>query len=347
LQEINLSWVDIYKDGPSVTELRRRMGACLTALCVNTAIPLTFLISFGAKFFLILAASVMLLPGLQTASACTLFAAAGESVLGGGTIIAKNRDRCPLASGLKVFAPREGYRFLGLVSLDSPEEPAVAGINEKGLVVVDASPSSLAPDQEEVSSAIPLTQALLTRCASVQEVLAQKRLLTASYPVFEMVADRHQVAVIEIAPGGQAAIQVSNRGVLCHTNHFVSAQLLGANQMPCRSSRVRLGRIQQVLAGLGRPFSFADFLTFSQDRQAGPDNSINRLGSTPHETRTLATFVVHLSAEAPHIFTRTSNPGGADTIVNFRLDPAMWDKGLREKIRHVMTRPAFLQGQPD
>jgi isopenicillin-N N-acyltransferase like protein len=300
----------------------------------------------GIKFLLILAASFLLLPGLQPARACTLFAAAGGSVRGGGTLIAKNRDRCPLASGLKVFAPQDGYRFLGLVSLDSPNEPAVAGINEKGLVVVDASPSSLAPNQEEDCRAIPLTQALLTRCASVQEVLAQKKLLHASYPVFAMVADRRQVAFIEIAPGGQVAIQVSDRGALCHTNHYVSSQLLGANQMACHSSRVRWGRIQQLLGEQERPFTLADFLAFSQDRVAGPDNSINRLGSTPNETRTLATFVVHLSDEAPHIFVRMSNPGGADTIVNFRLDPGLWVQGLREKIPAVMTRPAFLQGRP-
>jgi isopenicillin-N N-acyltransferase-like protein len=300
----------------------------------------------GRKIHLILAAWLLLAPALQPARACTLFAAAGESVRGGGALIAKNRDRCPLASGLKVFAPQDGYRFLGLVSLDSPREPAVAGINEKGLVVVDASPSSLAPHQEEDCRAIPLTQALLTRCASVQEVLAQKKLLSASYPVFEMVADRRQVAVIEIAPGGQVAIQVSDRGALCHTNHYVSGQMPGANQIACHSSRVRFRRIQELLAGQRRPLAFADFLALSQDRHAGPDNSINRLGSTPDKTRTLATFLVHLVDEAPHIFVRMSNPGGADTIVNFRLEPALWVQGLREKIGEAAVRPAFLQGMP-
>ena len=264
--------------------------------------------------------------------ACTLFAAAGSSVGGGGTIIAKNRDRCPLVSGLKVFIPQEGYRYLGLVSLDSPQEPAVAGVNEKGLVVVDASPSSLAPHQEEDCRAIPLTQALLTRCASVAEVLAQKELLHASYPVFEMVADRHRVALIEIAPEGQVSIQVSEQGTLCHTNHYLSPQLQWANQMACHSSKVRFRRLRQLLDRQGGPFTFADFLVFSQDRHAGPDNSINRLGSTPRETRTLATFIVQVSNDAPHVFVRMSNPGEPDKIVNFRLDPALWVKGLAEKI---------------
>ena len=295
--------------------------------------------AIDSKFFLNLVTWLLLSLTLHPAQACTLFAALGSSVQGGGTIIAKNRDRCPLASGLKVFVPQHGYRHLGLVSLDSPKEPAVAGINEKGLVVVDASPSSLAP-QEEDCHAIPLTQALLTRCASVDEVLAQKELLLASYPVFEMVADRHQVAVIEIAPEGQVSIQISPRGSLCHTNHYLSFQLLWANQMACHSSRVRLRRIKQLLDRQGRPFTFADFLVFSQDRQAGPDNSINRFGSTSRETRTLATFVVHLSDDAPHVFVRMSNPGEPDKIVNFRLDPALWLGGLREKIEATsLKRP--------
>jgi isopenicillin-N N-acyltransferase-like protein len=217
------------------------------------------------------------------------------------------------------------------VSLDFPKEPAVAGINEKGLLVVDASPSSL-PPQEEDCRAIPLTQALLTRCATVDEVLAQKKLLRASYPVFEMVADRHQVAVIEIAPEGQVFIQVNYQRTLCHTNHYLSSQLLWANQMAYHSSKVRFRRIKQLLDWQVGPFTFADFLAFSQDRHADPDNSINRFGSTSREPRTLATFVVQLSDDAPHVFIRISNPGEPDKIVNFRLEPALWVKGLREKI---------------
>jgi hypothetical protein len=290
--------------------------------------------AIGSTVFLNLVVWLLLSFAPQPAQACTLFAALGSSVSGGGTIIAKNRDRCPLASGLKVFVPPAGYRHLGLVSLDSPNAPAVAGINEKGLVVVDASPSSL-DLQEEDCRAIPLTQALLTRCASVEEVLAQKELLSASYPVFEMVADRRQVAVIEIAPGGQVSIQVSGQGSLCHTNHYLSSPLLWANQRAHPSSKVRFRRIKQLLDRQGGPFTFADFLVFSQDRHAGPDNSINRLGSTSRKTRTLATFVVQLSDDAPHVFVRMSNPGEPDTVVNFRLEPALWVSGLPEKIQAI------------
>ncbi|MFZ2087131.1 MAG: C45 family autoproteolytic acyltransferase/hydrolase [Desulfobaccales bacterium] len=283
-----------------------------------------------SKVFVYLVAAGLVFLAAPPAQACTLFAASGQSVQGGGVIIAKNRDRSPLRSGLKVFVPREGYRHLGLVSLDSPDAPAVAGINEKGLVV-DASPSSL-PLTEEDCSAVPLTQALLNRCASVDEVLAQKELLRASYPVFEMAADRHKIASIEVAPGGQVSVQVSRQGTLGHTNHYMSPSLLWANQTAHHSSQVRLARINQLLARPGAPYSFADFLVLSQDRNAGPDNSINRLGSAPEKTRTLATFVVHLAHDAPHVFVRTSNPGEPDEKVSFRLEPHLWVKGLQKKI---------------
>ena len=267
------------------------------------------------------------------ARACTLFAAAGSMVEGGGTIIAKNRDRSPQRSALRVSAPRDGFKHLALVATDSPANPAaVAGINEKGLVVVDALPSSLA-SEEENCGAVALTQALLSQCASVDEVLARRELLGASYPVFEMVADRHKVAVIEVAPRGQVAVKVGDQGLLYHTNHYLDPRLLGANQKAYDSSSVRYRRIGQLLSRQRLPFALEDFLAFSQDRHDGPDNSINRTGSTPTETRTLATWiVVQLPGKAPRVFARIANPGERQKIYNFRLEPAWWAKGLKEKL---------------
>lgn len=269
------------------------------------------------------------------AQACTLFAAAGDRVAGGGALIVKNRDRDPQESALKVCSPKGGYRHLALVSAANPEEAAVAGINEKGLVVVDARASCLPAERQQKCGAVALTQALLSRCASVDEVLAQKDLLAASYPVFEMVADLHKVAWIEVAPGGLVAFRVSGRGALCHTNHYLDPDLGWANCRATLGSRVRLRRISKLLAdqeASDRKFTFADFLIFSQDRHDGPDRSINRFGSTPRETRTLATFEVRLSGAAPHVFVRLNNPGEPEKIVNFILEPGLWTKGLREKV---------------
>jgi hypothetical protein len=282
--------------------------------------------------FLALVAWLLLSPGAKPAPACTLFAAAGNRVEGGGTIIVKNRDRTPRQSALKVFVPPDGYKHLALVSTDSPKEPAVAGVNAKGLAVVDATPGTLTADEEKLG-AVALTQALLTRCASVDEVLAQKELLAASYPVFQMAADGRKIAMIEIAPQGRVAVKVMDRGSLCHTNHYLDPRLLGDNQKSNRSTRIRYYRIDRLLSRQSRPFTLEDFLAFSQDRHDGPDHSIFRTGSTPTKIRTLATWIVaHPAAGAPRVFVRIANPGERQKIVTFRLEPSLWAKGLREKI---------------
>ena len=279
--------------------------------------------------------SFMMVAACPAARACTMFAAAGDRLAGGGALIVKNRDRDPQGSALRVCTPKGGYRHLALVAAANPKEAAVAGINEKGLVVVDARASCLPAERQQKCGAVALTQALLGRCASVDEVLAQKDLLAASYPVFEMVADLHKVAWIEVAPGGLVASRVSERGALCHTNHYLDPDLGWANCRATPGSRVRLRRISKLLTdqeAANQKFTFADFLVFSQDRHDGPDRSINRFGSTPPETRTLATFVVQLSGAAPHVFVRMNNPGEPEKIVNFILEPELWTKGLKEKV---------------
>lgn len=267
------------------------------------------------------------------AQACTLFAAAGSRVEGGGTIIVKNRDRTPRRSAIKFIAPADGFKFLALVDADSPRGSAVAGVNEKGLAVVDALPGNLPPQQEEYSEAVNLTGTLLSRCASVEEVLACQELFRASYPVIEMVADGRHIALIEIAPQGRVAIKTDGQGVLCHTNHYLDPRLEDADLKPGSSSCIRYGRIDQLLSRQFCPFVLEDFLAFSQDRHDGPDDSICRRGSTPTETRTLATWIVsHPAGGVPRVWVKITNPGERQKIVNLRLEPALWAKGLNGKI---------------
>ncbi len=284
----------------------------------------------------ILVLSFWLLFALAAASpaqACTLFAAAGSRVEGGGTLIVKNRDRSPRRSAIKFIAPAAGFKFLALVDAGSPNSSAVAGVNEKGLAVVDALPGNLPPQQEEYSEAVNLTGTLLSRCASVEEVLACQDLFRASYPVIEMVADGRRVALIEIAPGGRVAVKASGQGILCHTNHYLDHRLEGADLKPSTSSCVRYHRIGQLLSRQACPFVLEDFLAFSQDRHDGPDNSICRRGSTPTETRTLATWIVaHPAAGVPRVWVKITNPGEQEKITDLRLNPAWWANALEEKI---------------
>ena len=90
-------------------------------------------------------ALLVFLPCLWTnpeAHACTLWAAAGSRVKGGGVIIAKNRDMPPdHRQELRLVKPPGGFRYLGLVAVDRDDASVKAGVNEKGLVIVDAAAS--------------------------------------------------------------------------------------------------------------------------------------------------------------------------------------------------------------
>ncbi len=264
--------------------------------------------------------------------ACTLFAAAGSRVEGGGTLLVKNRDRTPRKSALKFVAPAGGYKFLGLVDADDSHSAAVAGVNEKGLTVVDALPGNF-PDHPHYPGSVALTQALLSRCASVPEVLACRDLFRASYPVIEMAADGRQIAMIEIGPQGRVAVKVKDQGLLYHTNHFLDPRLEAADPHPSASSRRRYHRLGQLLSRQACPFVLEDLLAFSQDRHDGPDNSICRRGSSPEEPRTLATWIVaHPAKGVPRLWVKITNPGEGEKIADLRLNPAWWMGGLKRKV---------------
>ncbi|MBM4296032.1 MAG: hypothetical protein FJ126_14180 [Deltaproteobacteria bacterium] len=261
--------------------------------------------------------------GIQPAHPCTLFAAAGGRVEGGGTLICKNRDRAPRRSALKMFKVPGELKFLGLVDASSREQPAVAGVNEKGLVVVDATASSL-PARDRRGDAASLTEKALAACASVDAALARKD-IWARHPAFHLLADGKKIAIVEAAPRGQVAVMVRDQGALCHTNHYLDGKLAGANRLLKESSWVRQARIWELLAGHRAPLNLEDFLNFSQDQDDGPDNSIWRTGGKPRATRTLATWIVaHPQGQAPRLFVKIANPGEPEEIREIQLDTAFW-----------------------
>lgn len=242
------------------------------------------------------------------AAACTLWAAAGQAA-GGGTIIAKNRDWAPdHTQELRLEKPVKGLAYYGLFAVGGSAPGLKAGLNEKGLVVVTASASSI-PTEQRRSMAYTknLAARLLAECQTVDDVLNRVELFRG--PQFLLLADRTKTACIEIGPGGAYTVRSVNDGPLFHTNHYLSPELAGANVKIGASSRERLGRIG-VLLSSGQPYGLTDFVRFSMDQAAGPTNSIWRTGRTPSGERTLATWIVALPpGQAPQIYVRLANPG--------------------------------------
>ena len=277
------------------------------------------------KINLPMLAGLLLAFNTQPAHPCTLFAAAGSRVEGGGTLIAKNRDRAPRRSALKMFSSPGGFKFLGLVDASSREQPAVAGVNEQGLVVVDASASCL-PERDRRGDCASLTEKALAACASVDAAVARKE-IWARHPAFHLLADGKKIAIVEAAPHGQVAVRVRDQGALCHTNHYVDGKLNWANRLLKVSSWVRQARIWELLAGHRAHLNLEDFLNFSQDQDDGPDNSIWRTGGKHRATRTLATWIVaQPRGQAPRVYVKLANPGESEEIRELQLDTNFWQK---------------------
>lgn len=270
---------------------------------------------------------VTLIAGLSSGravEACTLWGAAGGAVAGGGTLIAKNRDWVPdHRQELRVVQPRQGYRSLVLVAVGGAEPGVKAGVNEKGLVIVSATAGEVpAGERRAADRNRGVIGRLLARCAGVEDLLAEIGIFDR--PAFYLVGDRKEIALIEVAPDGSRAVSRTASGSLHHTNHYLAADPGGLARRPSASSRARAARIAELLESTGRAYTIADFIRFSEDRHAGPDNSIWRRGGEPSKRRTLAAWIVALPESGrPQLYLKLANPGEAERVCAIDVQAAL------------------------
>ncbi len=263
----------------------------------------------------------------SSAQACTLWSANGSTVRQGGTLIVKNRDWRPDHKQiLRMIIPETGYRYMGIYAMYGKSSHGLkAGINEKGLVIVTASASSIPAQERKTdagknSSAIKHPyEAILRTCSTVEDVLKQERIFAG--PQFIMAADKTETALLEIGPDGHYAASVEKNGYMYHTNHYVLQSMTSFNKTAGISSLTRYDRIGELLGSAGTPFTLDTFSSFAMDQHDGPDNSILRTGSTPGKTRTLATWAVYIPEEgSPVIRIRLMNPRTQEQTAEFTAD---------------------------
>lgn len=261
---------------------------------------------------------IWLFGGSASADACTLWAAAGDAVEGGGVMLVKNRDWAPdHQQELRLITPKQGLRYFGLFATGK-ESGLRAGINEKGLSVVSATAGSIpAVERRKMPRKMGVLREILRTCDTVDDALQRTDLFLG--PQFIMMADRNKIAYIEIGPQGKHSIRSESKGALYHTNHYVEDSLLDENQKIGSSSSTRYQRISALLGG-AKPFSVDDFISFSQDRVAGPDHSIWRTGAKQSSVRTLATWLVYSPFLGDtQIYVRLANPGQQEVVRTYTL----------------------------
>jgi hypothetical protein len=272
--------------------------------------------------------TLLWLLSFQPSEACTLWGAAGDAVEGGGTLVAKNRDWAPdHRQELVVLRPSEGYRSVALMAAGGDAPGIKAGVNEKGLVIVSASAGQFpSAERKKIGQKKRLLSHFLATCASVEELLKQVELMRR--PVFYLVGDRTELAVIEVAPDGRRTVTRTVSGTQHHTNHYCAIEPPGLKRKPGASSLLRYDRIEELLKAPEKPFDLDGFTRFSEDRNAGPDNSIWRTGSDRAGHRTLATWLVSVPPSgSPQLYLKTADPGEPERVCRLAVEEALRLKG--------------------
>lgn len=250
--------------------------------------------------------------------ACTLWSASGGRVKEGGSLIAKNRDWLPdHYQELRLISPPNGLKYIGIFAIGGKSPGLKGGINEHGLVVVSATAGSIPRrERQSMSRTRQLLNKILSECGSVDEALKKSECFLG--PRHLLLADKYKTAVIEIAPNARYAAKITHNGILYHTNHYLDDNLLKYNRKIGDSSLIRLQRIAALLDSESQPFTLEGFIAFSNDRNAGVNNSIWRTGKTKTATRTLLSWIVALPRSgSPRVYVKMANPGEREKIYSF------------------------------
>ncbi len=273
-----------------------------------------------------LAAACLVLSLASASGACTIWAATGETVKGKGTIVAKNRDNnTELYTALKASFPAKGIPFYGIFDIEA-DGYVTAGINKRGLVIVNASANSVPRKKRHVATE-DLTERLLVTFGSVDALLSDRSLFKHSHPAIYIVGDETKIASIEVAPGGKVAVSIKGKGVLAFTNHYTDTRLAGANERLSRGSLTRLARIEELLKREPLPYTQDGFIALSNDKDGGGDGSVWRSANGSTKIRTLASWIVYLPPKgAPRLYVKLANPNEAEKEHRLDLDELFWDE---------------------
>ncbi len=284
---------------------------------------------YGSVLLLFLAWSMLLFPSAGFAS--TIWSAAGTSTASGGTLVAKNGDW--LLEPMPVLGLRKtksGTKYYGLFAEYQGKLDLKAGINEHGLVVVSASAPYSGVQLREMPRTQHLNEKLLSRSNSVSKALKQRHLFVG--PRFLILADKKKIALVEIGPENEIAIEVRRDGVLFHTNHYTAPGLLRFNPprpelghtLRRRSSVERHESVAAYMTAKDK-YTMEDFISISQSRDRGADDSIWREGTANSSTVTRMTWILHHSPDAvPELYVKLVFPDRSTSEKRIVLNDAFW-----------------------
>ena len=278
--------------------------------------------------FVMIVTMMITLP-FSHSDSCTLWGSLGSLNKKDETLIAKNRDWKPdHIQIVKIAKPKSGYDYLGLYAEGNDEPGMKAGINQRGLVIVSASASSLPKkERKESTHKNGLMKKILSTYDRVDDILKHQKMFSQTRPLFYMMADKNKMIYIEVGLNGEYSITEQTHGVLYHTNHYLNNDLSSFNKIVGESSLKRFERIKYLLTHSPVGLSFDEFINMSKDQNDGPHNSIFRTGKSQQDERTLATWIVSIPKnDGPMIYIKLRNPGESEKEFKSKIDDTFWRK---------------------
>lgn len=251
--------------------------------------------------------------------ACTGWATINSN---GDILITKNRDFIPSNEFIEARHPKDKFSYLGLFAMNKKNKKQLkAGINEKNLVITSLNASVL-PRSEKHGEDKGIMAKILSQYSTVQQIYNDKDILFSNaHPEFYMLADKKNIAYVEIAPNHKFSFILKDKGILTHTNHYLDNNLLAYNEKKYPSSHIRFTRINELLDEKKDNFSLSDFKNFADDRLHSPNNSIWRTSADNYHERTVATWIVSIPHEgsSPYIYIKLAAPNANGTIIQGAL----------------------------
>lgn len=181
--------------------------------------------------------------------ACTLWAYCNITADGKEIHIGKVRDTVLNHSEEVRFVKNTGeLSYYGVFAVGADNEytynPLKAGTNVKGLTVIFSTIGTIPLTIRFPLSEIDPIHSILAKYSTVDEVL--KNTLLLGGPKIVLIADKNEIAKIEIGLEGKISIQRANSGFLFATNHYVELSeqnLIGIDP----SSFQRLQAVEEIL----------------------------------------------------------------------------------------------------
>jgi len=231
---------------------------------------------------------------------CSAFASVAAD---GHVIVGQNWDWAPFALDTVIVLqvePDEGPAFITVVEAGLL---AKFGVNSEGLAVIT---NALGCTEDQCAAAVPyhvMLRALLN-CSTTQEAdacLAQApRASSANYLVANASGS---VIDIEARPGGPARLHhltTDDRGVLLHTNHFVSPDFDAVDyaDLVATTSQIRLRRFAEIVDAAVDPHDQARFAAALSDHANEPDSVCRHPEAalpTPEQSMTVTSALIDVT----------------------------------------------------